>query len=294
MKKLLLFLSISSLLFACNDGDIIVTDFNFEVENLRNCGGPGGYVFYNINSSSAAESISLSIDTNNILFLEEGVEEFDVSSSSNNVHYRKYNGDVESDYFCSNIPPTEPTVSLEYLGESGIAELTTTVFRLDDDGLEEDTSSNLDTDEDQLLDYFDEDDDGDNVLTIIELGSGFLSGEEEEPLDTDNDGIPNYLDVDDDNDGVLTRNEDANGDLDPTNDETINGSGPDYLNVKVSNTNEINQYRLHSYSFVSNISLVLKNIVLINSEEEIIQETLNMGNQNDVINTTITETPDFN
>ncbi len=294
MKKLLLILSFSSLFFACNDGDIIVTDFNFDIENLRNCGGPGGYVFYNINNSSSAESISLALDTNGLLFLENGVEEYDISANSNDVHYRKYNEDVEGDYFCSTIPPTEPRVNIEYLGESGIAELTTNVFRLDDDGLDEDTVSDLDTDEDGLLNYFDEDDDGDNVLTIIELGSGFLSGEEEEPLDIDNDGIPNYLDTDDDNDGVLTRYEDANGDLDPTNDETIDGAGPDYLNNAVTNVNEINQYRLHSYSFNSNISLVLKNIVLINSDEEIIQETLNMGNQNDVINTTITETPEFN
>jgi len=50
---------------------------------------------------------------------------------------------------------------------------------------------------------------------------------------------------------------------------------------------------LHSYSFTSDISLVLINLVLKNNEEEIIQETLNMGNQNDVINETITITPEF-
>ena len=293
MKRLIILFAISSFYFACNDGDIIVTSFNFEESNLNNCGGPGGYTFFNINNSSAAESISLNLTTTDLLFLESGIVEFQLNSSSNIVNYRKYNDDVSNDYFCSNIPPLSPDVTLEFLGESGIAELTTIVTKLDDDGIEEDITSDLDTDGDGLLNYFDEDDDGDNVLTVIELGIDYIIGDAENPMDTDGDGIYDYLDVDDDNDGVITRYEDANGDLDPTNDITEVENGPDYLNSNIVNTNIIDQYRLHSYSFKSDIILVLLDLVLINSDEEIIQETLNMGNQNNVINTTITETPDF-
>ena len=293
MKKLLILFAISSLCLSCNDGDIIVTDFNFEETNLDNCGGPGGYTFFNVNNSSAAESISLNLSTSEILFLESSIEEFQLNNSTNTVNYRKYSGDVTSDYFCSNIPPLSPEVSLEFLGESGTAELTTVVTKIDDDGKDEDITS-LDTDNDGLLNYYDEDDDGDNVLTIIELGIEFVLGNTETPLDSDEDGIYDYLDDDDDNDGVLTRYEDANGDLDPTNDETELDEGPDYLNSNISNANPIDQYRLHSYSFVSDISLLLLDLVLINSDEEIIQETLNMGSKNNVINITITETPDFN
>jgi len=293
MKKLLILIAISSLCFACNDGDIIVRDFNFEESNLDNCGGPGGYTFFNINNSAAAESISLILSTTDLLFLESGVEEYVLDGNSNIVDYRKYNDDVSSDYFCSNIPPTSPIVTLEFVGESGIAELSTVVSRLDDDGIEEDITSDLDTDGDGLLNYFDEDDDGDNVITLIELGLGFVTGDDEFPLDTDGDGIFDYLDNDDDGDGVLTRYEDANGDLDPTNDETEESAGPDYLNSNVSNTNIIDQYRLHSYSFISDISILLIDLVLKNNDEEIIQETLNMGNQNNVINTTVTVAPEF-
>ncbi len=293
MKKLRILLAISSLFFACNDGDIIVRDFDFDESNLDICGGPGGYAFFNINNSSAAESISLTLTTTNLLFLESSVEEYQLNSGSNTVNYRKYNDDVSSDYFCSNIPPTSPQVTLEFIAESGIAELTTIVSKLDEDGIEEDITSNLDTDEDGLLNYYDEDDDGDNVITIIELGIGFVTGDEEFPLDTDGDGIYDYLDDDDDGDGVLTRYEDANGDLDPTNDETEEGAGPDYLNSNITNTNSIDQYRLHSYSFISGISIVLLDLVLINSDEEIIQETLTMGNKNNVINTTVTVAPEF-
>jgi len=293
MKKLFIIFIISCIFSACNDGDIIVTEFDFEMTNLSNCGAPGGYTFFNINNSSAAESISLNLTTTDILFLESSVQEFQLNSSSNIVNYRKYNDDVSSNYFCSNIPPISPVVTLEFLGESGTAELTTIVSKLDNDGLEEDITSDLDTDNDNLLNYFDEDDDGDNVITIIELGLDYVNGVTENPQDTDGDGIYDYLDIDDDNDGVLTRYEDANGDLDPTNDETQEGDGPDYLNGSISNTNTIDQYRLHSYSFISDISLVLIDLVLISNDEEIIQETLNMGSQNNVINTTVTETPEF-
>lgn len=292
MKKLLIISVLLILCFACNDGDIIVTNFDFDETNLNSCGGPGEYTFFNINNSSAAESISLSLSTTDLLFLESSIVEYPINSSTNTVNYRKYNDDVSSDYFCNNIPPTTPIVTLEFLGESGIAELTTIVSKLDDDGIEEDTTSDLDSDGDNLLNYFDEDDDGDNVITIIELGIEYVSGDTEFPKDTDNDGIYDYLDDDDDNDGVLTRYEDANGDLDPTNDETEQGIA-DYLNSNISNSNTIDQYRLHTYSFVSEISILLLNIVLTNSNEQIIQETLNMGIQNNVINTNITETPDF-
>ena len=292
MKKLFIIFAISSLCFACNDGDIIVTEFDFDELNLNNCGDPGGYTFFNINNSFAAESISLILTNTGVLFLEPGVQEYELNSSTNTVNYRKFSDDVSDDYFCSNIPPITPTVTLEFLGESGIAELTTTVSKLDDDGRDEDITSDLDTDGDGLLNYFDEDDDGDNVITVIELGIDYLNGEAENPKDTDGDGIYDYLDIDDDNDGVITRYEDANGDLDPTNDETQEGI-PDYLNGVISNTNSLDQYRLHSYSFISDISLVLLDLVLISTDEEVIQETLNMGSQNGVINTTVTETPEF-
>ncbi|PHS64111.1 MAG: hypothetical protein COB12_08210 [Flavobacterium sp.] len=292
MRKLFFIPIFLALFFSCNDGDIIITDFNFEPENLGNCGGPGAYVFFNINNSSTAESISLSLETNELLFLESGIQEFVLNGTSNTVNYRKYGADVTSDYFCSPIPPTEPNVVIEYLGESGIAKLTTEAIKDDEDGKEEDPMSDLDTDGDGLLNYFDEDDDGDNVPTVIELGSDFLNGNGD-PLDTDNDGIPDYLDDDDDGDGILTRYEDANGDLDPTNDITDGNIIPDFLNENVVNSNIIDQYRVHSFKLVSNISLLISNLVLVSGNEEIIQETMILGSKNDVINAILSITPDF-
>ena len=294
MRKLFFISILLSLFSSCNDGDIIVTDFNFEASNLNNCGGPGAYVFYNINNSLFAESISLFLETSDILFLESGIVEYVLNGITYAVNYRKYDNDITDDYFCSNIPPTTPSVTIEFLGASGIAVLTTIVTKNDEDGIEEDSTSNLDTDNDGLLNYFDNDDDGDNVPTLNELGSEFLTGNNEFPLDTDNDGIYDYLDNDDDDDAILTRYEDANADLDPTNDFTDTNSDPDYLIATIAQSTIIDQYRIHSFQLTSDIELVINNLVLVNGSEEIIKETMVLGNKSGVINEAVAVVPDFN
>ena len=294
MRKLFFISILLSLFSSCNDGDIIVTDFNFEASNLNNCGGPGAYVFYNINNSLFAESISLVLETSDILFLESGTVEYVLNGITYAVNYRKYDNDITDDYFCSNIPPTTPSVTIEFLGASGIAVLTTIVTKNDEDGIEEDSTSNLDTDNDGLLNYFDNDDDGDNVPTLNELGSEFLTGNNEFPLDTDNDGIYDYLDIDDDGDTILTRYEDANADLDPTNDFTDTNSDPDYLIATIAQSTIIDQYRIHSFQLTSDIELLINNLVLVNGSEEIIKETMVLGNKSGVINEAVAVVPDFN
>ena len=294
MRKLFFISILLSLFSSCNDGDIIITDFNFEASNLNNCGGPGAYVFYNINNSLFAESISLVLETSDILFLESGTVEYVLNGMTYAVNYRKYDNDITDDYFCSNIPPTTPSVTIEFLGASGIAVLTTIVTKNDEDGIEEDSTSNLDTDNDGLLNYYDNDDDGDNIPTLNELGSEFLTGNDEFPLDTDKDGIYDYLDIDDDNDTILTRYEDANADLDPTNDFRGTNGDPDYLIASIINSTIVDQYITHSYQLTSDIELLINNLVLVNGSEEIIKETMILGNKSIVINRVITVVPDFN
>jgi len=292
MRKFFFILIIISLLASCDDGDVIVTDFNFVSNNLKTCGGIGSYTFYNINNSFAAESISLVLETNDILFIENGIKEYILNGTSYLVNYRKYDDDIDDDYFCSSIPPITPNVTNEYYGESGLVQLTTIVIKDDNDGITEDITSDLDSDNDGLLDYYDDDDDGDNVPTINELGPDFLEGISEFPLDTDGDLIPDYLDVDDDNDSVLTRYEDANGDLDPTNDFTVSNI-PDYLNENTANNNTIDLYKIHTYQLTSDIELIINNLILVNGTEQITKETMVLGNQNNIINGTVSLTPEF-
>ena len=67
MKKIFILLTISIFLGSCNDGDIIVTTFDFEDESLNNCGDVGGFVLYKFNNETN-ESISLSLSTNDSIF----------------------------------------------------------------------------------------------------------------------------------------------------------------------------------------------------------------------------------
>lgn len=292
MKTLICFLILSSFFLACDDGDIIVTTFNFDEANLNNCGGPGNYIFFKINNNTS-ESLSLSLGTSDILFIESGSRVFVLNGTSNIVNYRIYNGDLTNSYFCNSIPPISPDVITEFIGSSGEATLVTDVTLDDMDGIVEDSTSSLDTDEDSLLDFYDEDDDGDNVPTITELGTDFLNGISKTPQDTDKDGTPDYLDDDDDGDGTLTRYEDTNGDLDPTNDITDPSVGADYLNPNITTETIIDEYRTHTYNLKSDISLILSNLVLINGEEQITQETMDMGNIEDVLNLEVIITPPF-
>ncbi len=281
-------------LISCNDGDIILTSFDFDETNLENCGGPGGYLFFNLNSAGT-ESLTLRLGTNDELFLVSDTLTTTLDGTSNFVNYRLFDDVVTANYFCNEVPPTSPNVTTEYFADSGTSTLITTSLFSDNDSLtEEQEGTTADTDMDGLLDFYDFDDDGDNVPTLLELDTE-NADEDNNPLtnpkDTDSDGIPDYLDDDDDGDGVLTRFEDTNMNLDPTDDITDVAVGADYLNAEVSNSIEINEYREHSYDFVSSVVLILNNLVLTNGEEQIIRETLQMGNIDNIASGTVFVTP---
>ena len=286
MKKILGILFACVLFISCNDGDIIVTSFDFDNQNLQACGGPGAYVFFKINTSTQ-ESISLKLNTTDVLFLEPGTVNYSLNES-NFVNYRKFGEGISNDYFCSSIPPISPLAQQNYLANSGTASLTTITTLEDNDNVDEQINT-TDTDEDGLLNYYDFDDDGDNIPTSAELGD-----DPSNPRDSDGDGIADYLDDDDDNDSVLTRNEDLNSNLNPLDDITDPTVGPDYLNYNISNETTINEYILHTYALSSDIGLILQNLVLFNDEEQLIIELIDLGMLPNILQGTVPVTPIFN
>ena len=279
---------ILTFLCACNDGDIIVTTFDFEEANLQSCFGSDVVVFFKINNDPA-ETISLQIPGDESLFIESDTLSFNLDGGNSKVNYRLFNEEVDASYFCNSIPPTTPSISQEYLASEGSATLFIETVFDDEDGIDAEIEGTGDTDMDGLPDFFDFDDDGDNVPTLNEIGIDPLN-----PQDTDGDGIPNYLDTDDDNDGVLTRYEDTNVDLDPTNDIENPLVGPDYLNPDVANSTVIDVYRVHEFSFNSDVRVILNDLVLISGEEQIIQQVLDLGTQESIFSGTLLVTPDFN
>ena len=283
MKKLFNLISAILLCSSCNDGDIVLTNFDFDDQNLEICGDVGDYVFFKVNTS-IKESISLRLNTTVVLFTEPGIVAY-ILNESNFVNYRKFSEDVSSSYFCNNIPPTSPLADQDYIATSGTALLTTEISLDDNDSIEEEVD-NTDTDEDGLLNYYDFDDDGDNIPTAAEIGPDPLN-----PRDSDSDGIPDYLDEDDDNDLILTRNEDLNRNLNPLDD--ISEAGPDYLNPNIAVETTTNEYILHTYQQNSAISLLLKDLVLRGSDEQLIVSLIDLGVLANALQGTVAITPAF-
>ncbi len=280
---------------SCDDGDIIITTFNFDEAELKACGTVGNYVFYKVNPE-ALESLSLKLGVTDSIYKTAETKSYILNGTTNFVNYRTYDGDLGTTYFCSSIPPTAPNVTVDYLAASGTADFVTTFVYEDNDNVPADIEEDGDTDGDGLPDLYDLDDDGDNVPTARELDTENADGDNNpftNPKDTDGDGIPDYLDEDDDNDGVLTRNEDINMDLDPTNDVTDTSVGPDYLNPAVAIDYNINEYRVHTYKIFKSVKITLKNLVLVNGDEEITQETLTMGSIENVETKEKTIRPEF-
>lgn len=120
MKHLLALILILPFFYSCNDGDIIVKDFNFDNVSLKTCEGIGNYVFYKENTQSQ-ESLSLQIGTRENLYENAGTQTFSLNSSNSFVNYRRYDGPLGNNYFCNNIPPSTPKVIEEYTAVSGYA-----------------------------------------------------------------------------------------------------------------------------------------------------------------------------
>ena len=310
MKKILLLFSLIAL-NSCDDGDIIVSSFDFSEQDVDYCSTVDdtesetvNYIFYKINPDTN-EAIAFRISTDEPILTElsnETAYTFNLGSSSNTfVSYRIFNNPVTSDYFCNEVPPSQPSVTEEYISAEGTVTIVTEGEYDDNDDIDAEFEMTLngetDLDGDGIPNYYDFDDDGDNVPTnqesVVLNEDGSINMEES--LDTDGDGIPNFMDPDDDDDGVLTINEDVDRDLNPNNDVTDVSIGPDYLNDNIAIDYNVNAFREHTYN-LNNITLTinLTDLVFIsqNGEATIRQEELLFGEYSAPSETTQV-TPEF-
>jgi hypothetical protein len=297
MRRLFLLSILSLFLFSCDDGDIIVSDFNFDESSALNlCEFAGDRKVLHIVTESN-EAISFIFDQNILENIENVIDPFISFSvaitNSNRVNYRRLNGNVESNiYFCQEIPPSEPTVIEEFTSttggnvefrvlDSGVDTDGDGIDNLDEQGPDNDIH-NYDTDGDGIPNFLDIDDDNDNVLTNVEIKIDLEFGID---LDTDGDGIPNYLDPDDDGDSVITRYEDLNAYeegttsepiLNPLNDDTNDNGIPNYLDETVSESLIIDVFRENRISRQFNITVVFNTITLKN---EVTESTIRLNSQ---------------
>lgn len=232
MRRLLYTLFCSSLLlFACNDGDVINIELDFD-KSLALCGDEDSdsYVVYDI-KTDPFESLTLLFPTstsNNLIFEPtttpyEG--SFNINQSSVRFNYRTYDGEP-SGLICEEIPDSDVNITNDYEASSGTVTYLSSFEDDDNDGVPtalEDLNGNDDledddTDGDGIPNYRDSDDDGDNVDTIDENPDPNGDESLDDAQNTDGDALPDYLDEDDDGDGIITRYEDENLDGNPKND----------------------------------------------------------------------------
>ena len=306
MKKLTLLLALIFLIVSCDDGDVIVTELDFddvELQRCENVGDISSYVFFKTKSSTN-EALALQFETVLPILSEVNTSYEVLLSGTDQYSYRVFNGDP-SNYFCNAIPPTSPVAKEEFISTDGLVEIFSSGTESDADFIPsdvEDPTRLLDTDLDGIFDYLDFDDDGDNVPTRLE---GVVLNDDETAIDlmlsrdTDGDMIPDYLDDDDDGDGILTRNEDLDRDLNPNNDKSDLDlpTVPDYLNPNIAIETIVNAYRENEY-FITDLTLdiTITNTVLINpvNQEELRDETLQLLGTYAADDVSIKETPPFN
>ena len=288
---------------ACNDGDVIIVELEFE-NTFQTC---GDLVFYKT-KTNPSESLSIFIDD---LTIEDIVETVDRDTNSvfqdlvspiitrtldgatKKINYRSYSA-IPTDPFCSDVPSSQLNITNDAVG-TGELTITTTLVEDDNDGIPaefEDINGNGDLDDDDtdgdgVPNYLDDDDDGDNVKTIDEFVTFDTNNDLSNALNTDLDyeianGMeltPNYLDNDDDGDEVPTRNERSLLPLEhnPANNVTNQDVGPDYLNSEVSLSVPETIYRVHKIQQTFRVQIEITNL----SIPQLSQDYLNFGTLND-------------
>ena len=274
-KKILLAL-FALIIISCDDGDIVVSNFNFDQDTVLDlCGDSDNQVLFTIDDETN-EAISFTFDNQDFDGTFDGLnppEAISIDLGSNNkVNYRILNAPASgAQYFCQDVPPSSPEVNQEFISTSGgTAFLTINVTEQDDD--------------DGITNFIDNDDDNDNVPTSVEI----INNDGDNLPDTDGDGTPDYLDPDDDGDGVLTRNEDLNAfdNIDENGNPTLNPQDdtnpdglPNYLNPQATEAVNINQFRENEITRTFRTQVVINNVTLeqVNGEQSITLEELRLG-----------------
>lgn len=118
MRKFFAILITFTFLQSCDDGDIIATNFDFDNVSLKTCGNIGNYVFYKENTQSF-ESLSLRLGVAENLYATAETKTYALDATTNFVNYRRYDGALSNNYFCSSVPPSSPKIMEDYKASSG-------------------------------------------------------------------------------------------------------------------------------------------------------------------------------
>lgn len=103
MLKKILFLGLLMVSFSCDDGDFEELEFQFE-KTINKC---GDYLLYKTNKDGT-EVLALSLK-GDLLTTEVGEKSYSAGGDMTIV-YRLFEKRISNNYFCQNIPPSEPKI----------------------------------------------------------------------------------------------------------------------------------------------------------------------------------------
>lgn len=135
MPRLSCLLIMLLLLSSCDDGEIIVTSFDFEDEDFELCGDGRNKFLYHVNNGDVFETLTLQLNSPNFAIEDDelvtSVETIRIPLTGTNViTYRTYDAQVPTGrnaYFCATNPPSNPRVLQEYISVGGTVNIRTVV-----------------------------------------------------------------------------------------------------------------------------------------------------------------------
>ncbi len=272
MRNWLCFFSVLLLTTACDDGDVLNIQLDFDKElslceiQTANQGSAitSSFLFYDTREDPF-ESLTLLIPRTTIteaMFnpTTSGDEQtITIDGTIVQFHFRSYNGDPNA-LICAVIPPAGVSVTNSYSSASGTAKFVSTFQDDDNDGVPTALEFDGDSDGDGIPNYKDNDDDGDNVPTINEKPDPNNDGDLSDAQDSDGDSIPDYLDTDDDGDGTLTKNEDENGNGNLFDDIAVGASSARFLDAIFADSYTVQTNNANQFQRIVTITVTLNNI----------------------------------
>ena len=126
------------LFVCCNDGDLQIQTIDFNSATINFCESStdiNSTFFFKLNPS---EALILNLQSGILMNAPSSGTISSLVPSQSEVIYRTFSGDVTKNYFCDQIPPVDPIVLEEIMGEGGEV-LVTTVQSANDTTLYEHT-----------------------------------------------------------------------------------------------------------------------------------------------------------
>ena len=105
---------------SCSDGDIILTNFDFEDTALETCEDGASQVFFKRNSQSP-ESMALTLPKKDSIYYKADTLRYVLNGNNSKLFYRMHSDLVPVNYFCQSVPPSSPKTEQEYVSDSGTA-----------------------------------------------------------------------------------------------------------------------------------------------------------------------------